>query len=135
MGERKGQRKTGKDDFSRRCLKKNYYLQRFATDRKNILAERVRFELTAPCEATVFKTAAFGHSATSPYIRITTSNHTRKRRCVVSQRFFMRRPTSLPHTAIPTIQKSLSKRNNHTPGIKRNLANLIDQPRKASINY
>ena len=30
------------------------------------MAERVRFELTAPCEATVFKTAAFGHSATSP---------------------------------------------------------------------
>ena len=66
MRERKGQKKTGKDDFYRRCLKKNYDLQRFATDRKNILAERVRFELTAPCEATVFKTAAFGHSATSP---------------------------------------------------------------------
>ena len=31
------------------------------------MAERVRFELTDPCRSTVFKTAAFGHSATSPY--------------------------------------------------------------------
>ncbi len=35
--------------------------------RAQIKTERVRFELTAPCEATVFKTAAFDHSATSPY--------------------------------------------------------------------
>jgi hypothetical protein len=30
------------------------------------MAERVGFEPTDPCGSTVFKTAAFGHSATSP---------------------------------------------------------------------
>jgi hypothetical protein len=32
------------------------------------MAERVRFELTVPFGTTVFKTAAIGHSATSPIV-------------------------------------------------------------------
>ena len=31
-----------------------------------VLAEAVRFELTDPCESTVFKTVAIDHSATLP---------------------------------------------------------------------
>ncbi len=32
-----------------------------------VLAEAVRFELTDPCESTVFKTVAIDHSATLPW--------------------------------------------------------------------
>ena len=41
-------------------------MQNYSNGKLNKKTERVRFELTAPCEATVFKTAAFDHSATSP---------------------------------------------------------------------
>ena len=33
------------------------------------MAEKVGFEPTEPCGSTVFKTAAFDHSATSPQLR------------------------------------------------------------------
>lgn len=34
-----------------------------------LLEERVGFEPTVPCGTTVFKTAAFDHSATSPQVK------------------------------------------------------------------
>ena len=37
------------------------------------LAEAVRFELTDPCESTVFKTVAIDHSATLPWGEIVAS--------------------------------------------------------------
>ena len=37
------------------------------------MAEAVRFELTDPCESTVFKTVAIDHSATLPWGEIVAS--------------------------------------------------------------
>ena len=51
-------------------------------DRPNVLAEEVGFEPTVPFGTTVFKTAAFNHSAIPPHNRIR-DVHTRGRRAVL----------------------------------------------------
>src|ERR1700733_4841631 len=62
------------------------------------MAERVRFELTAPCEATVFKTAAFDHSATSPSNKVFNYTHLP---CIKESN--LRSKSSGKHPAILTI--------------------------------
>jgi hypothetical protein len=69
------------------------------------MAERVRFELTDPCESTVFKTAAFGHSATSPLPKITFSNTSQKKgeSCANFLKFYSRKICHLSLTEISNL--------------------------------
>ena len=62
LGSRLLPKPSSTSDTGQNGVKKPLKFQRLF----HVLAEEVRFELTDPCESTVFKTVAIDHSATLP---------------------------------------------------------------------